>query len=135
MSIEERISKADSIFTGRTEHNPPEKAEPVSPRPTNGSATNGSETTPQPARAEDLRARWAGIQAGFVDEPRVAVQQADELVAAAVKRMEEGIAQQRNALGRQWDGDGASTEDLRVTLRKYRAFFEGLLTVQTPTIE
>ncbi len=33
----------------------------------------------------DLRERWADIQASFVDEPRHAVEQADALVAEAIK--------------------------------------------------
>ena len=36
--------------------------------------------------AKDFRAQWDAIQVGFVDEPRQAVQQADSLVAAAMKR-------------------------------------------------
>jgi CHAD domain-containing protein len=58
------------------------------------------------------------------------VQQADELVAQAIKRLAETFADARNGLERQWaSGDDVSTEDLRVALRKYRTFFERLLTV------
>jgi hypothetical protein len=38
-----------------------------------------------PEFVQDLRKRWDGIQTGFVDEPRAAVRQADELVASAIK--------------------------------------------------
>jgi len=75
----------------------------------------------------DLRNRWDRIQAGFVDEPRTAVQEADELVASAIKRLAESFADARNNLERQWDrGDEVNTEDLRVALRKYRSFFQRL---------
>ncbi len=80
--------------------------------------------------AEDLRLRWDSIQAGFVDEPRRAVESADSLVAAAMKRLAETFADERQSLEAQWDrGDDVSTEDLRLALRKYRSFFGRLLTM------
>ena len=79
---------------------------------------------------QDLRIHWDKIQTGFVDEPRNAVQAADELVAQAIKRLAESFAEERNRLERQWDrGDAVNTEDLRVALRKYRSFFQRLLSV------
>ncbi len=78
----------------------------------------------------DMRARWDGIQTGFVDEPRRAVKQADELVASAIKRIAEQFARERSLLEQQWDrGDNVSTEDLRQALRRYRGFFDRLLSV------
>jgi hypothetical protein len=80
--------------------------------------------------AKELRARWDAIQGAFVDEPRQAVEQADSLVAGAMKRLAEMFADERAALERQWDrGDDVSTEDLRVALRRYRSFFGRLLSV------
>ena len=80
--------------------------------------------------AQVLRNRWDQIQTGFVDEPRNAVKQADELVAQAMKRLAESFAGERGRLEQQWDrGDDVSTEDLRQALRKYRSFFQRLLTV------
>jgi hypothetical protein len=79
---------------------------------------------------QDLRTRWSTIQTSFVDEPRGAVQQADELVASAIKRLAESFADERNNLEQQWDrGDDVNTEDLRQALRRYRSFFERLLSV------
>jgi hypothetical protein len=79
---------------------------------------------------EGLRTRWKEIQTAFVDEPRTAVQQADGLVASAMKRLAEVFAEERSGLERQWDqGDSVSTEDLRVALQRYRAFFDRLLSV------
>ena len=81
-------------------------------------------------QANDLRTRWDGIQAGFVDEPRKAVQEADNLVAEAMKRLAETFADERAKLEGQWDrGDDVSTEDLRLALRRYRSFFQRLLKV------
>ena len=62
--------------------------------------------------------------------PRQAVQQADELVAGAIKRLAQTFADERSQLEGQWDrGDEVSTEDLLVALQKYRSFFGRLLAV------
>ena len=83
-----------------------------------------------PEEAKDFRAQWDAIQVGFVDEPRQAVQQADSLVAGAMKRLAEMFAAERAKLEGQWDrGDDVSTEDLRLALRRYRSFFGRLLSV------
>ena len=80
--------------------------------------------------ASELRTRWDSIQAGFVDEPRKAVEEADSLVATAMKRLAETFADERAKLETQWDkGDDVSTEDLRVALRRYRSFFGRLLSM------
>lgn len=79
----------------------------------------------------DLRSRWDKAQGMFVDEPRKAVEDADALVATAVKRIAELFADERAKLEQQWDRGGeVSTEDLRQALRRYRSFFDRLLTFQ-----
>jgi len=80
--------------------------------------------------ANGYRTRWDAIQTGFVDEPRKAVEEADALVAQSIKRLSEVFADERTRLESQWDrGEQISTEDLRLALRKYRSFFERLLSV------
>lgn len=80
--------------------------------------------------AGELRSRWDAVQASFVDEPRQAVEQADALVANAMKRLAETFAQERSNLEAQWDrGDSVSTEELRIALQRYRAFFGRLLAI------
>jgi hypothetical protein len=80
--------------------------------------------------AERYRARWSEIQTGFVDDPRQAVEQADGLVAEVIKRLAEVFADERGTLEEQWArGDEADTEGLRVGLRRYRSFFDRLLSV------
>ena len=79
---------------------------------------------------DDLRPRWADIQASFVDEPRRAVEKADALVADAIRRLAEAFADARADLERDWDrGSDVSTEDLRIAFRRYRTFFDRLLEV------
>jgi len=94
--------------------------------------TNTTDTAPlfPNDEIEDLRNRWGGVQAAFVDEPRRAVEQADGLVAAAMKRLAEVFTEERSRLEKQWDrGDNVSTEDLRVALQRYRSFFHRLLSI------
>jgi hypothetical protein len=76
----------------------------------------------------NFRARWDQVQTSFVDEPRHAVEQADTLVAAVVQRIAEQFAEERAKLEQQWDDGGdVSTEELRQGLKRYRAFFDRLL--------
>ena len=80
--------------------------------------------------SDGYRTRWDGVQTGFVDEPRRAVEEADALVAQVIKRLSEVFADERTRLEQQWGkGEQASTEDLRLALRKYRSFFERLLSL------
>jgi hypothetical protein len=74
--------------------------------------------------------RWDDIQAGFVDEPRRAVQDADSLVAETMQQLANTFARERSNLEGQWGrGDNVSTEDLRLAFRRYRSFFKRLLSV------
>jgi len=83
-----------------------------------------------PDRAQDFRSRWDTIQTGFVDEPRRAVEQADSLVAEAIQQLAKSFADERSKLEQQEGrGDNISTEDFRLALRRYRSFFDRLLTV------
>jgi hypothetical protein len=78
----------------------------------------------------DLRSRWAGVQAAFVDNPKECVQKADHLVSDLVEHLTAGFAEARSRLEEQWSqGQEASTEDLRVALMHYREFFDRLLAV------
>ena len=77
-----------------------------------------------------LRARWDNVQAGFVDDPKECVHKADGLVSDVVDQLTIGFAETRSRLEEQWArGEEASTEDLRLALRRYRDFFERLLAV------
>jgi hypothetical protein len=78
----------------------------------------------------DLRSRWAGVQAAFVDDPKDCVQQADHLVSDLVEQLTTVFAQARSRLEEEWSqGRDASTEDLRMALMHYREFFDRLLGV------
>lgn len=80
--------------------------------------------------AEQFRERWGSIQSSFVDEPQRAVEQADALVAEVMQRLAQVFADERSQLENQWAGGGETdTEKLRVALRRYRSFFDRLLTM------
>jgi hypothetical protein len=80
-----------------------------------------------PQIAERFRARWDEVQIGFVDDPHQAVKQADELVAQVMKSLAETFADERANIDGQVDQ--SDTEHLRVALRRYRSFFQRLLSL------
>jgi hypothetical protein len=79
--------------------------------------------------AQGFRSRWDATQIGFVDDPRQAVQQADELVAKVMKSLAQSFADERARLEAQLRDESASTENLRVALQRYRSFFQRLLSL------
>jgi len=81
------------------------------------------------AAAMDFKARWETIQQGFVDDPRNAVTDADGLVSDLLKTLATTFEEQRRRLESQWSDGEPSTEELRGALRRYRDFFERLLTI------
>ena len=63
--------------------------------------------------AQGFRARWDAAQIGFVDDPRQAVQQADELVAQVMKSLAQSFADERRQLEAQMNGDRVDREPAR----------------------
>jgi hypothetical protein len=122
-SSERRMTTADLANAGDTQ------------KPVQAARRQNSENaTTSPLLPDDetgeLRRQWDAIQTSFVDEPRRAVEQADQLVAVAMKRLAEVFSSERSQLESQWDqGDDVSTEDLRIALQRYRAFFGRLLSM------
>jgi hypothetical protein len=102
------------------------------PMPPRNRPTDDEEVSPLFAdeACHTLWERWDHVQAGFVDEPRRAVQEADSLVAETMQQLANTFARERNNLEQQWGrGDNVSTEDLRIAFRRYRSFFKRLLSV------
>jgi hypothetical protein len=80
--------------------------------------------------ATDFRSRWDAVQRSFVDDPQDAVRAGDELVAQVIKSLAETFSDQRSALeGEVNQTEKSSTENLRLALRRYRSFFERLLSI------
>jgi hypothetical protein len=76
---------------------------------------------------QGFRANWQEIQIAFVDDPKRAVSEADELVAAVIQSLAATFAEHKSELEAQWRQGEAPTEDLRIALRQYRSFFNQLL--------
>lgn len=78
--------------------------------------------------SEKFNQQWMEIQGKFVDEPRVAVQKADDLISDMIKQITMMFDKELDTLETQWNqGDEVSTEDLRLTLQHYRSFFHRLV--------
>ncbi|GGS27668.1 hypothetical protein [Actinokineospora fastidiosa] len=73
--------------------------------------------------ADGYRDRWHRVQGAFVDNPSVAVEEADKLVVDAIRTLSE----HKRSLER-WR-EGAETEELRQALQGYRSFLDRLLKV------
>jgi hypothetical protein len=115
-----------------TEARPETRTETLTDTPPRDRTTDDEEVSP--LFADDARhalwSRWDETQAGFVDEPRRAVQDADSLVAETMQQLANTFARERSNLEQQWGrGDNVSTEDLRIAFRRYRSFFKRLLSV------
>ncbi|MET7688297.1 hypothetical protein ABZT06_09995 [Streptomyces sp. NPDC005483] len=85
---------------------------------------------------DKLSTRLQHAVAGFVDEPRSAVEEADHVLEEAAARFTEAVTQRRRTLRNSWQsGDGGrdkamsagDTEQLRLALRDYRELTERLL--------
>lgn len=78
--------------------------------------------------SEKFKKLWMEIQGKFVDEPRIAVQKADDLISDMIKQITVMFDKELDTLETQWKmGDEVSTEDLRMTFQHYRSFFHRLV--------
>ncbi|MFF7638790.1 hypothetical protein [Streptomyces canus] len=85
---------------------------------------------------DKLSTRLQHAVAGFVDEPRSAVEEADHVLEEVAARFADAVKQRRRTLRNSWQtGDGGQnkavsagdTEQLRLALRDYRELTERLL--------
>jgi hypothetical protein len=74
-----------------------------------------------PSEADRFRDRWSSIKGAFPDDPHAAVRQARQLLEEFNELVNERLAVDKG------DGEEPSTEELRIALRRYRAFFDRLL--------
>ena len=83
----------------------------------------------EPERVDSYNSRWKELKGEFVDDPRCAVQGANELVGEALDELEELFRRQRTDLEQGLDSEQTTTEDLRQALIRHRSFFDRLLSV------
>jgi hypothetical protein len=135
------LETAPAEETAPADATPIEESAPAEESPTAG--TESSDVRSESPAAEDsltdkplfadgtlsgLRSRWDDVQAAFVDDPKECVHKADALVAQVVEQLTTGFSDARSRLEAQWArGEDASTEDLRLALKRYREFFQRLL--------
>lgn len=132
---DEKLTTADIVNPPRREAAAQVAVDPnVDTRYDQAAVATTQEAQPNPLfpdqELHNFRSHWDQVQTSFVDEPRAAVEHADSLVANVVKRIAEQFASEREQLEKQWDrGENVNTEDLRQAFKRYRAFFDRLLTV------
>ena len=123
------LRTADLAAAG-TAPTPQEEVEDQQASRAPGAESEGLEPLFPDNMAAKYRTRWSEVQSGFVDDPRRAVAQGDELVAEVMQSLAESFAHERKRLEDELSQTGeASTETLRVGLRRYRSFFERLLSL------
>jgi uncharacterized protein (DUF2236 family) len=106
------------------------KTVPVRPAPTApAEGRAGTELLLPADRRDHLKAAWMEAQSSFIDEPAEAVRRADGLVKDVLKSVSERFEALRRDLENEWarGGEAASTETLRLAIRRYRTLFDRLL--------
>jgi hypothetical protein len=127
MSTEEHTERQDETVATERDDDGQQTVTAQAERP---GTDDGSELVPllEQGESDEFRSRWTEIQAGFVDDPREMVERADHLVADLMQQLASQFSEERSRLESQWDSDDdVSTEELRVTLTRYRSFFNRLL--------
>src|SRR5512142_3217699 len=83
--------------------------------------------------AKHFRDQWINIQSKFVEDPKASVREADKLVADVLKSVTMSFHDRRTSLEKRWNNgnNDVSTEDLRQMVKRYRAFFNRLLTLKS----
>ena len=128
--MDDEATSNEEVRPEEVETTPPPSA-PVS-MSERADQTTGDEGLREPLlpadRTAGYRGRWDDIQSRFVDDPRSSVEQADTLVIEVVQDLQTTFGSERSSLEAQWQsGEDVQTEDLRVALRRYRSFFDRLL--------
>ncbi|GGX52412.1 hypothetical protein [Streptomyces minutiscleroticus] len=95
-----------------------------------GAGTGGSVIARE--ETDELERQLHHAVAGFVDEPRASVEEADHVLQEVAARFTDAVDRRRRSLRTSWQaaGDGKTdTEQLRLALRDYRELAERLLKV------
>jgi uncharacterized protein (DUF2236 family) len=106
------------------------KTAPVRPAPPAPAEGRANVELLLPAdRRDHLKAAWVEVQSAFIDEPADSVRRADALVKDVLKSVSERFEAVRRDLENEWSrgGEAASTESLRLAIRRYRTLFDRLL--------
>ncbi len=69
---------------------------------------------------------WNEIQAMFVDDPRASVERAAGLVDDRIDELIQSFTERQHSMQLAWQAKYAGTEEMRVALQRYRAFWNSL---------
>lgn len=95
--------------------------------PVEASDSAGTRPLLTEAAEQDFLTRWAEIQVGFLEDPAQSVQDADGLIEEITTALLKSFQERRLDLAADWQNGGTGTEELRLALRRYRAFVGVLL--------
>jgi hypothetical protein len=70
--------------------------------------------------------RWHEVQSGFVDDPYETVRQAEQLTDEVVTSLTTALTERKRELDDRWSNEKDNTEELRQSLRGYRALLDRL---------
>jgi hypothetical protein len=106
-----------SVFDGSDDGRPSAvvSAPDAEPPPTRPAPVSGESASPN--------ARWHEILTMFVDDPRSSVELAASLVDDSAEALITSVKERQHALLSTWQGDDAGTEEMRIALQQYRAFW------------
>jgi hypothetical protein len=77
----------------------------------------------------DLDERWHEIQMMFVDDPRGSVERAADLARDTLRDLSSLLQEREQSLRSAWQGTDVDTEELRTSLRGYRALVDRITEV------
>jgi hypothetical protein len=84
---------------------------------------------------DEVQGRWREVQIAFVDDPKDAVQRADDLLGEVVTALTTQLTARTGELRERWSADGGDTEKLRLALRDYRTTLERLLALSKAEVK
>ncbi len=105
---------------------------------TPGTAAGVADTVPEDAFAADLPPtnpdyRWREIQAMFVDDPRGSVERAADMAHDTLRDLTSLLEERERSLRSTWQDTSTDTEQLRTSLRSYRALVNRVTELSQPS--
>jgi hypothetical protein len=113
--VETDDDAGDAADVDRSESDPRRRLTPV-----------GADAALDP-RSGSYQDRWGAIQAGFIDDPRRAVESATALVGEVWDDVVRAITDERDGVDGRWQAGESSTDDLRAAMQDYRDIYARLL--------
>jgi len=96
------------------------------PTPVAAVVVSSAAESPHGDGATTAAGPWSEIQARFVDDPRASIEQAAGLVDDRVTALAASVRNRQESLRSAWQGQDAGTEEMRLALQHYRAFWHRL---------